>query len=84
MLGADWTRGRWAAGLILSHSTGEGGYAGAPADTDGTSGTGGRVEATLTGLFPWARHTLSGRLEAWGAAGYGAGELTVTPKRSGQ
>ena len=83
MLGADWTRGRWAAGLILSHSTDEGGYAGAPADTNGTSGTGGRVEATLTGLFPWARHTLSGRLEAWGAAGYGAGELTVTPKRPG-
>ena len=85
MLGADWTRGRWAAGLILSHSTGEGGYAGAPADADGVSGsgTGGRVEATLTGLFPWARHTLSGRLEAWGAAGYGTGELTVTPKRPG-
>ena len=85
MLGADWRRGRWAAGLILSHSTGEGGYAGAPADTDGDSGsgTGGRVEATLTGLFPWARHTLSGRLEAWGAAGYGTGELTVTPNRPG-
>ena len=85
MLGADWTRGRWAAGLILSHSAGEGGYAGAPADADGVSGsgTGGRVEATLTGLFPWARHTLSGRLEAWGAAGYGTGELTVTPKKPG-
>ena len=85
MLGADWTRGRWAAGLILSHSTGEGGYAGAPADADGVSGsgTGGRVEATLTGLFPWARHTLSGQLEAWGAAGYGTGELTVTPKKPG-
>ncbi len=85
MLGADWSRGRWAAGLILSHSTGEGGYTGAPADADGVSGsgTGGRVEATLTGLFPWARHTLSGRLEAWGAAGYGTGELTVTPKKPG-
>ena len=85
MLGADWRRGRWAAGLILSHSTGEGGYAGAPTDADGVSGsgTGGRVEATLTGLFPWARHTLSGRLEAWGAAGYGTGELTVTPKKPG-
>ena len=82
MLGADWSRGRWAAGLILSHSAGEGGYAGAPADASG-SGTGGRVEATLTGLFPWARHTLSERLEAWGAAGYGTGELTVTPKRPG-
>ena len=90
MLGADWTRGRWTAGLIVSHSVGEGGYS----DGSGTgsasgtgpgsaSGTGGKVEATLTGLFPWARHALSERLEAWGAAGYGAGELTVTPKKPG-
>ena len=41
------------------------------------------MEATLTGLFPWARHALSDRLEAWGMAGYGAGELTVTPKKPG-
>ena len=41
------------------------------------------MEATLTGLFPWARHALSERLEAWGVAGYGAGDLTVTPKKPG-
>ena len=81
MLGADWTRGRWTAGLIVSHSTAEGGYSGAP--VAGDAGSGGKVEATLTGLFPWARHALSERLEAWGAAGYGAGELTVTPKAPG-
>ena len=81
MLGADWTRGRWTAGLIVSHSTAEGGYSGAP--DAGDAGSGGKVEATLTGLFPWARHALSERLEAWGAAGYGAGELTVTPKAPG-
>ena len=28
MLGADWTRDRWSAGLIVSHSRGEGGYSG--------------------------------------------------------
>ena len=96
MLGADWTRGRWTAGLIVSHSAGEGGYSGAAGAGDGAgngpgagtgpgsgSGTSGRVEATLTGVFPWARHALSERLEAWGAAGYGQGELTVTPKRPG-
>ena len=98
MLGADWTRGRWTAGLIVSHSVGEGGYSDGsgtgsasgtgPGSASGTgpgsaSGTGGKVEATLTGLFPWARHALSDRLEAWGAAGYGAGELTVTPKAPG-
>ena len=90
MLGADWTGGRWTAGLIVSHSVGEGGYSdgSGPGSASGTgpgsaSGTGGKVEATLTGLFPWARHALSDRLEAWGAAGYGAGELTVTPKAPG-
>ena len=92
MLGADWTRGRWTAGLIVSHSAGEGGYSGAPGAGDGPgagtnlglgSGTSGRVEATLTGVFPWARHALTERLEAWGAAGYGQGELTVTPKKPG-
>ena len=96
MLGADWTRGRWTAGLIVSHSAGEGGYSGAPGAGDGAgngpgagtgpgsgSGASGRVEATLTGVFPWARHALSDRLEAWGAAGYGQGELTVTPKKPG-
>ena len=85
MLGADWIRGRSTVGLILSHSTGVGGYAGAPATGDGgsRSGMGGRVEATLTGLFPWGRYALSDRLEAWGTAGYGAGDLTVTPKLPG-
>ena len=82
MLGADWTRGRWTAGLIVSHSVGERGYSDG-SGTGSASGTGGKVEATLTGLFPWARHALSDRLEAWGAAGYGAGELTVTPKAPG-
>ena len=84
MLGADWSRGRWTAGLIVSHSSGEGGYSnGSGTDTGSGSGTGGKVEATLTGLFPWARHALSERLEAWGAAGYGAGEFTVTLKHPG-
>ena len=45
------------------------------------AGAGGKVTATLTGVFPWARHALSDRVEAWGVAGYGAGELTVTPRK---
>ena len=95
MLGADWSwgsgAGSWTAGLIVSHSTGEGGYSGAGAAEGSGDGSGsesraglsGRVEATLTGLFPWARHALTERLELWGAAGYGAGTLTVTPKNPG-
>ncbi len=77
MAGADWTRGggsgagSWTAGLILSHSRGEGAYRG-PSDS-------GSVSSTLTGLFPWGRYALSERLSVWGVAGHGGGELTLTP-----
>ena len=82
MVGADWARGpesgsgadAWTAGLIVSHSVGEGGYAG---------NSEGRVETAFTGLWPWGRLALSERVEVWGAAGYGTGELSVTPKKPG-
>ncbi|MDE0382835.1 MAG: autotransporter outer membrane beta-barrel domain-containing protein, partial [Defluviicoccus sp.] len=74
MLGTDWRHGRWTAGLVLAHSLGEGGYRdGADEAARGT------IEATLTGLYPWLRHKLGERLEAWGAAGYGRGGLTLDP-----
>ena len=72
MLGADWSRGRAMAGLIIGHSIGEGGYR-APSG-------GGVVSSTLTGLYPWGRYALSERVELWGAAGYGEGTLTLTPE----
>ena len=72
MLGADWSRDRVLAGLMLSHSQGEGGYRGG-------SGSG-TVESTLTALFPYARYALSESLSVWGMAGYGAGTLTLTPE----
>ena len=81
MLGTDWRWGQWpdggetrrsTAGLLLSRSTAEGGYAG--------SEDAGDVDATVTGVFPWIGHRFSHQLEAWGAAGYGQGELEVTPK----
>ena len=91
MLGADWTHdpaargpdatgrglaaGGWTAGLVVSHSAGEGEYRGA--------GPGGRVEAELTGLYPWGRRALSGRLEAWGVLGHATGGLVVTPRLRG-
>ncbi len=71
MLGADWSQGRAMAGLIVGHSTGEGGYR-APAG-------GGVVSSTLTGLYPWGRYALNERIELWGAAGYGEGTLTLMP-----
>ena len=77
LIGADWSAGpeagpgRWTAGLALGHSTGTGGWRGA----DGS----GRIEATLSGLYPYAGMTLTERLTLWAAAGHGAGEVTVTP-----
>ena len=38
------------------------------------------MESTLTGLFPYGRYEVSERLTVWGVAGYGAGELTLTPE----
>ena len=83
MLGTDWSWGQWpdggdarrsTAGLLLSRSSSDGSYA-----SPGSSGSG-DVAATLTGVFPWGSHRFTERLEAWGVAGYGQGELNITPK----
>ena len=72
MMGADWTRDRVLAGLMLSHSRGDGGYR-APKGN-------GEVSSTLTALFPYGRYALSKRVSVWGMAGYGEGTLTLTPE----
>ena len=71
MLGADWTRERWTMGLMLSHARGEGSYRGADS---------GKVSSTVTGLYPYGRYAVTDRVTVWGAAGYGAGTLTLTPE----
>ena len=71
MLGADWARDAWTAGLMLSHARGTGSYRG-----EGE----GKVESDLTGLYPYGRYALNERVTLWGVAGYGAGSLTLTPK----
>ena len=68
LLGADFTRGRGTAGLVVAHSLGEGGYR--------SPSGGGEIESTLTGLYPWGRYAASERLSLWGVAGYGSGTLT--------
>ena len=74
LLGGDWQRGGLTAGLIVAHNRGEGGYR-----ESGGGAARGTVEATLTGAYPWLRHALGDRLEAWGVAGYGGGKLTLEP-----
>ena len=76
MLGADFTRGQATAGLMLSHSRGEGGYRSAQG--------GGAVESSVTGLYPWGSYALSERLSVWAVAGYGEGTLALTPEGAGR
>ncbi len=71
LLGADWMRAGWAAGLIVGHSRGEGDYGGQGAGT---------VSSSLTGFYPWGRRELGDRVTAWGVAGYGEGTLTLEPE----
>ena len=92
MLGADYARGRWLAGLALTQSSAEGSYAaidggdpvcpevegGTPALCDGAVRAGdGKVEASLTAAIPYVSFRASERLKLWGATGYGSGEVTL-------
>ena len=71
LVGADYASGRWTTGLVVSHSIGGGGYRG-----EGS----GDIEASMTALTPWAGYAVTEWLSVWGAAGYGAGELKLTPE----
>ena len=71
LLGADWARADWAAGLMVGHSRGEGSYRGQGAGT---------VSSSLTGLYPWGRRALNDRVMVWGVVGYGEGTLTLEPE----
>ena len=92
MLGADYARGHWLAGVALTQSSGRGGYRGpAPAGDllpdAGTSiagsATDGAIETSLTAAIPYAAWRPSERLNVWGAAGFGAGDLTLAPESAG-
>ena len=94
LIGADWASApgsrRWTAGLAVGHARGTGSYregggcnpndVGTGADGDpGDSGCSGEIEATLTGLWPYGGLQLTDQLSAWGALGYGAGEMKLMP-----
>ena len=73
MIGADIAWERALAGIVLSHGTGDGGYTG-----EGASA--GSIESTLTGVYPYGRIDLNGRVSAWALAGAGSGSITVSPE----
>ena len=70
MVGMDWTHGPTAAGLLLSHASGQGTFY---SDVDA-----GTAAATLTGLYPYAHHAFNEQMALWGVLGYGQGDYTLT------
>ena len=68
---AEWER--VLAGVMLSHSTGEGDYR-LSAENGGKAG---KVESSLTGFYPYAQVALNARVSAWALAGTASGELTL-------
>ena len=91
LLGTDYARGRWLVGFALSQVRAEGGYAGeggsdcsglpasVPASACAVAARAGdgEVEASLTATIPYVALAVSERLRLWGAAGQGAGDVTV-------
>ena len=76
LVAGDVSRGRWLAGAALSYSEGAGGFA---LDTDTAAAFDrGRIDTALTGVFPYGRYRLNGRVDVWALAGLGAGALTLT------
>ena len=75
-LGADVTGGRWLMGAAVSHSEADGSFV----PRSGTTSARNRsdVDSTLSGVYPYARMTLSERVSLWGLAGVGHGTLTVS------
>ncbi len=70
-VGADWTRGRMLAGIMVSHARGTGGYR-------SPSGRG-TLGSSLTAIFPYGSYALDQRFSLWGMAGYGEGRLERKP-----
>ncbi|MCY3803641.1 MAG: autotransporter outer membrane beta-barrel domain-containing protein [Gammaproteobacteria bacterium] len=71
-LGVDARAGAWVAGLALSHGTGEADYSFDGGDSGGSGQ--GRLETTLTALYPYGRWTVSDGLELHGMLGAGRGK----------
>ena len=73
-LGVDARKGRWVAGLALSHGVSEADY------SYGGGAERGWLETTLTALYPYGRWTLAEGLEVRGVLGAGSGEARHMPE----
>ena len=77
LLGLDYSRGRWLAGVGLAYNDGDGAYRASD------SGATGELDSTLVSVHPYLHYALTDRLSAWGTLGYGAGGLRRRPGRDG-
>ena len=69
-VGLDAAWERWLVGMALSVGEGAGSW--------GLPGAGhGRIENSLTGVWPYLRYDIDDRVRAWGLVGYGTGKLTI-------
>ncbi len=74
VLGADWERGRWLAGLSLTRSKGKGQLS--------QGGTSYKSRSTMTSVSPYLRLRLSERTFVWGLVGRGRGDMTMEDEKA--
>ncbi len=72
MLGIDRDNGQTLMGLALAYSDSDGEWQGASASDEG------KQSGMLVSMLPYLRYDLSERLQLWGAASYGRGDLKQT------
>ena len=73
LLGLDYSRGRWLAGVGLAYNDGAGAYRASD------NGAVGEMDSTLVSVHPYLHYALTDRLSAWGTLSYGAGRAAVAP-----
>ena len=78
LLGLDYARNRWLAGIALAYHDGNGSYR-------STRNAGaGDLDSTLVSVNPYLRYALTDRLSVWGTLGYGTGTLQLQQELRGQ
>ena len=78
LLGLDYARNRWLAGIALAYHDGNGSYR-------STRNAGaGDLDSTLVSVNPYLRYALTDRLSVWGTLGYGTGTLQLRQESRGQ
>ena len=73
LVGGDWGTEQWSAGAALARSWGSGSYNSGEEEGELSDGS-------LMALLPYGHYELNPQLSLWGMAGYGWGNLSLTPE----